>query len=94
MKVEQDEIVEELLKAYIRHELWVEDMMRIMGLDYNCTKTVGVAVKVILWGLRHRQWRQLRGKDENKLRKTLAKIESLTTGYGVEVCDQFPETYE
>lgn len=82
MKVERDEIVEELLKAYIRHELQVEDMMRIMGLDYG-TKTVGVAVSDPL-GITAQAVETVTRKDENKLRKTLARIESLATEYGVE----------
>ena len=82
MKVERDEIVEELLKAYIRHELSVEDMMRIMGLDYG-TKTVGVAVSDPL-GITAQAVETVTRKDENKLRKTLARIESLATEYGVE----------
>ena len=82
MKVERDEIVEELLKAYIRHELQVEDMMRIMGLDYG-TKTVGVAVSDPQ-GITAQAVETVTMKDENKLRKTLARIESLATEYGVE----------
>lgn len=42
MKVERDELVEELLNEYIKNRSWEADM-RILGLDYG-SKTVGVAV--------------------------------------------------
>jgi len=48
--------------------------MRILGMDYG-SKTVGVAVCDPLGITR---------KEENKLRKTLARIESLIKEYGVE----------
>ena len=57
-------------------------MMRIMGLDYG-TKTVGVAVSDPL-GITALAVETVTRKDENKLRKTLARIESLATEYGVE----------
>lgn len=57
-------------------------MMRIMGLDYG-TKTVGVAVSDPL-GITAQAVETVTRKDENKLRKTLARIESLATEYGVE----------
>ena len=57
-------------------------MMRIMGLDYG-TKTVGVAVSDPL-GNTAQAVETVTRKDENKLRKTLARIESLATEYGVE----------
>ena len=57
-------------------------MMRIMGLDYG-TKTVGVAVSDPL-GITAQSVETVTRKDENKLRKTLARIESLATEYGVE----------
>ena len=50
-------------------------MMRIMGLDYG-TKTVGVAVSDPL-GITAQAVETVTRKDENKLRKTLARIESL-----------------
>ena len=56
--------------------------MRIMGLDYG-TKTVGVAVSDPL-GITAQAVETVTRKDENKLRKTLARIESLATEYGVE----------
>ena len=55
-------------------------MMRIMGLDYG-TKTVGVAVSDPL-GITAQAVETVTRKDENKLRKTLARIESLATEYG------------
>ena len=58
-------------------------MMRIMGLDYG-TKTVGVAVKSDPLGITAQAVETVTRKDENKLRKTLARIESLATEYGVE----------
>ena len=57
-------------------------MMRIMGLDYG-TKTVGVAVSDPL-GITAQAVETVTRKDENKLRKTLARIESLADEYGVE----------
>ena len=57
-------------------------MMRIMGLDYG-TKTVGVGVSDPL-GITAQAVETVTRKDENKLRKTLARIESLATEYGVE----------
>ena len=57
-------------------------MMRIMGLDYG-TKTVGIAVSDPL-GITAQAVETVTRKDENKLRKTLARIESLATEYGVE----------
>ena len=56
--------------------------MRVMGLDYG-TKTVGVAVSDPL-GITAQAVETVTRKDENKLRKTLARIESLATEYGVE----------
>ena len=55
--------------------------MRIMGLDYG-SKTVGVAISDEL--LLTAQGREIiRRKEENKLRKTLARIEELIGEYGV-----------
>ena len=68
-------------------------MMRIMGLDYG-TKTVGVAVSDPL-GITAQAVETVTRKDENKLRKTLARIESLCNRiWSREVCDRFSETYE
>ncbi len=56
--------------------------MRIMGLDYG-SKTVGVAISDDL--LLTAQGKEIiRRKEENKLRKTLARIEELIQEYGVE----------
>ncbi|MBQ3798104.1 MAG: Holliday junction resolvase RuvX [Butyrivibrio sp.] len=56
--------------------------MRIMGLDYG-SKTVGVALSDEL--LLTAQAREIiRRKEENKLRKTLARIEELIQEYSVE----------
>lgn len=56
--------------------------MRIMGLDFG-SKTVGVAISdsllVTAQGIEI-----IRRKEENKLRKTLARIEELIVEYGVE----------
>lgn len=56
--------------------------MRIMGLDFG-SKTVGVAVSdsllVTAQGIEI-----IRRKEENKLRRTLARIEELVLEYGVE----------
>ena len=56
--------------------------MRIMGLDYG-SRTVGVALSDEL--LLTAQGKEIiRRKEENKLRRTLARIEELITEYGVE----------
>ena len=56
--------------------------MRIMGLDYG-SKTVGVAISDAL-GLTAQGIETISRKEENKLRRTLARIESLIAEYGVE----------
>ena len=56
--------------------------MRIMGLDYG-SKTVGVALSdelLLTAGAKE----IIRRKEENKLRKTLARIEELIQEFGVE----------
>lgn len=55
--------------------------MRIIGLDYG-TKTVGVAVSDAL-GMTAQGLETITRKEENKLRKTLARIEELIKEYGV-----------
>ncbi len=56
--------------------------MRIMGLDYG-SRTVGVAISDEL--LLTAQGKEIiRRKEENKLRRTLARIEELIVEYGVE----------
>lgn len=56
--------------------------MRIMGLDYG-SKTVGVAISDPL-GITAQGIETITRKDENKLRKTCARIESLIEEYQVE----------
>lgn len=56
--------------------------MRIMGLDYG-SKTVGVAVSDPL-GITAQAVETIVRKEENKLRKTLARVEALAAEYGVE----------
>lgn len=56
--------------------------MRIMGLDYG-SKTVGVAVSDLL-GITAQGVETIERKEENKLRKTLARIEELVKEYEVE----------
>ncbi len=56
--------------------------MRIMGLDYG-TKTVGVAVSDAL-GITAQAVETIQRKEENKLRRTLARIEELISQYVVE----------
>ena len=56
--------------------------MRIMGLDYG-TKTVGVAVSDPL-GLTAQAVETIGRKEENKLRRTCARIEELIAEYSVE----------
>ena len=56
--------------------------MRVMGLDYG-SKTVGVAVSDPL-GLTAQGIETIERKEENKLRRTCARIEALIKEYGVE----------
>lgn len=56
--------------------------MRILGLDYG-SKTVGVAVSDAL-GWTAQALETITRKEENKLRKTLARIEALVKEYDVE----------
>ena len=56
--------------------------MRVMGLDYG-SKTVGVAISDPL-GITAQGIETIERKEENKLRKTLARIEALVAEYGVE----------
>ena len=56
--------------------------MRIMGLDYG-SKTVGVAISDELL-LTAQAKEIIRRKEENKLRRTLSRIEELIVEYGVE----------
>lgn len=56
--------------------------MRIMGLDFG-SKTVGVAISDPLL-LTAQGIEIIERKEENKLRKTLARIEELIVEYGVE----------
>lgn len=57
-------------------------MKRVLGLDYG-TKTVGVAVSDELF-LTAQGLETITRKEENKLRKTLARIEEIIKEYGVE----------
>ena len=56
--------------------------MRIMGLDYG-SKTVGVAISDPL-GITAQGIETITRKDENKMRKTCARIEALIEEYQVE----------
>ncbi|MGO5051184.1 Holliday junction resolvase RuvX [Lachnospiraceae bacterium LCP25S3_G4] len=56
--------------------------MRIMGLDYG-SKTIGVAISDPL-GFTAQGVETIYRKEENKLRKSLARIEELIKEYGVE----------
>ena len=56
--------------------------MRIIGLDYG-SKTVGVAVSDPL-GLTAQGVETIERKEENKLRKTLARIEEIVREYDAE----------
>ena len=57
-------------------------MMRIMGLDYG-SKTIGVAISDPL-GITAQGIEIIRREDENKLRKSLRRIEELISEYQVE----------
>lgn len=56
--------------------------MRIMGLDYG-TKTVGVAISDPL-GITAQAVETIERKEENKLRRTCARIEALIEEYDIE----------
>ena len=56
--------------------------MRILGLDYG-SKTVGVAVCDPL-GITAQGLETITRKEENKLRRTLARIEALAAQYEIE----------
>ena len=56
--------------------------MRVMGLDYG-SKTVGVAISDSL-GITAQGIETIERKEENKLRRTLARIEELVKEYEVE----------
>lgn len=61
---------------------WEGWQMRILGLDYG-SKTVGVAISdpsLLIAQSKETIFR----KEENKLRRTLARIEELVTEYGVD----------
>lgn len=60
---------------------WSENM-RVMGLDFG-SKTVGVAVCDPL-GLTAQAVETITRKEENKLRKTLSRIEALTAEFEIE----------
>ena len=63
--------------------------MRIMGLDYG-TKTVGVAISDAL-GLTAQGIETIQRKEENKLRRTLARIEQLVREYVCRpMCGRWP----
>ena len=83
MKVDRDEIVEELLKNYISSNKWEQagSAKRIMGLDFG-SKTVGVAISDELL-ITAQGIEIIRRKEENKLRQTLARIEELIVEYNV-----------
>ena len=67
--------------------------MRIMGLDYG-SKTVGVAVSDPL-GITAQGVETICRKDENKLRKTCARIEARDRRVsGYEDCPRTSEAYE
>ena len=59
----------------------LEETMRILGLDYGA-KTVGVAISDPL-GITAQGLETIARKEENKLRKTLARIEELCREYEV-----------
>ena len=85
MKVERDELVEEVLRAYIKQFLGIiryGRIMRILGLDFG-SKTVGVAVSDALL-ITAQGVEIIRRKAPTKLRQTLARIEQLVSEYEVE----------
>ena len=86
MKVERDELVEEVLRAYIKNNflgiIRYGRIMRILGLDFG-SKTVGVAVSDALL-ITAQGVEIIRRKAPTKLRQTLARIEQLVSEYEVE----------
>ncbi len=65
-------------------------MIRVMGLDYG-SKTVGVAISDPL-GITAQGIETIRRQQENKLRRTLARIEELVLQYEVtEIVVGFPK---
>ena len=83
MKVERDELVEEILKEYIKTNSWQEEeTMRIIGLDFG-SKTVGVAMSDELL-ITAQGVEIVRRKSPTKLRQTLARIEEIIAEYGAE----------
>lgn len=86
MKVERDELVEEVLRAYIQKQflgiIRYGRIMRILGLDFG-SKTVGVAVSDALL-ITAQGVEIIRRKAPTKLRQTLARIEQLVSEYEVE----------
>ena len=65
--------------------------MRVLGLDYG-SKTVGVAVSDPL-GLTAQRVETIWRKQENKLRRTLARIEELVKEYQADRASQEYELY-
>ena len=63
-------------------ESLVNNIMRIMGLDYG-SRTVGVAVSDAL-GITAQGIETITREEENKLRKTLRRIEELAVQYEVD----------
>ena len=83
MKVERDELVDlnESERVY-QEQILGTLSMRVIGLDYG-SKTVGVAVSDPL-GLTAQRVETIWRKQENKLRRTLARIEELVKEYQAE----------
>ena len=62
--------------------LWVKQLMRVLGLDFG-SKTTGVAVSDPL-GFTAQGLETITREDENKLRRTCARIEELIREYQIE----------
>ena len=62
--------------------LWVKQLMRVLGLDFG-SKTTGVAVSDPL-GFTAQGLETITREDENKLRRTCARIEELIREYEIE----------
>ena len=65
--------------------LWVKQLMRVLGLDFG-SKTTGVAVSDPL-GFTAQGLETITREDENKLRRTCARIEELIREYQIETIE-------
>ena len=90
MKAERDELVEEVVRYFIEGKGY---NMRIIGLDVG-TKTVGVALSDPL-GITAQPFETITRKENNKLRRTYARIEQIISEYDVtEIVVGYPKNMD